>query len=65
VRIRDGEYRAVTAGFAFSGRVSTGDQHDPECSRQWQLSRSLALIEPHGGQVVAQLFDIGTSCSVP
>ena len=42
-----------------SGRVSTEDQQDPESSRAWQLSRSLALIEPHGGQVTSEFFDIG------
>ena len=35
--------------FAFKGRVSTEDNQDPEASRNWQLSRSRALIEPAGG----------------
>ncbi|MEV1286170.1 recombinase family protein [Micromonospora sp. NPDC049679] len=51
--------------FAFYGRVSTEDQQDPEASRAWQLSRSRALIEPVGGQVVAEFFDIGLSRSLP
>lgn len=55
----------MTTRFAFYGRVSTEDQQDPESSRQWQLSRSRALIEPHGGQVVAEFFDIGLSRSLP
>ena len=51
--------------FAFYGRVSTEDQQDPEASRAWQLSRSRALIEPAGGEVVAEFFDVGLSRSVP
>ncbi len=35
--------------FAFYGRVSTEDQQDPESSRNWQLTRSRALIESRGG----------------
>jgi len=51
--------------FAFYGRVSTEDQQDPESSRGWQLSRSQALIEPAGGIVVDEFFDIGHSRSLP
>ena len=51
--------------FAFYGRVSTEDQQDPESSKQWQLHRSLALIQPAGGEVVAEFFDIGQSRSLP
>jgi site-specific DNA recombinase len=51
--------------FAFYGRVSTEDQQDPASSKAWQLSRSTALIEPKGGQVVAEFFDIGLSRSLP
>jgi len=51
--------------FAFYGRVSTEDQQDPESSKGWQLSRSHALIEPVGGVVVAEYFDIGRSRSLP
>ncbi len=51
--------------FAFYGRVSTEDQQDPEASRQWQLSRSRQLIEPHGGMIVAEYFDIDHSRSLP
>ena len=51
--------------FAFYGRVSTEDQQDPESSKGWQLSRARALIEPHGGQIVAEYFDIGQSRSLP
>jgi site-specific DNA recombinase len=54
-----------TTRFAFYGRVSTEDQQDPQASRQWQLSRATALIEPAGGEVVAEFFDVGQSRSLP
>lgn len=53
------------AKFAFYGRVSTEDQQDPKSSKDWQLARSRALIEPHGGVVVAEFFDVGLSRSLP
>jgi len=52
-------------GFAFYGRDSTEDQQDPESSRAWQLSRARALIEPHGGRIVTEFFDIGQTRSLP
>lgn len=51
--------------FAFYGRVSTEDQQDPESSKQWQLHRSLGLIQPAGGEVVEEFFDVGQSRSLP
>src|SRR5438105_14484427 len=51
--------------FAFYGRVSTEDQQDPEASRNWQLDRSRQLIEPAGGVIVEEFFDIGQSRSLP
>ena len=51
--------------FAFYGRVSTEDQQDPESSKQWQLHRSRQLVEPVGGVVVAEFFDVGQSRSLP
>jgi len=51
--------------FAFYGRVSTEDQQDPASSRAWQLRRALELIEPGGGAVVAEFFDVGQSRSLP
>jgi site-specific DNA recombinase len=51
--------------FAFLGRVSTEDQQDPESSRAWQVSRARALIEPRGGVIVAEYFDVGQSRSPP
>ncbi len=51
--------------FAFYGRVSTEDQQDPEASRGWQIRRAQGLIEPHGGAIVEQYFDVGQSRSLP
>jgi DNA invertase Pin-like site-specific DNA recombinase len=51
--------------FAFWGRVSTEDRQDPQSSRRWQAARARALIEPHGGQMVAEFFDMDRSRSVP
>ena len=53
------------SSFAFYGRVSTEDQQDPTSSRSWQLTRSQALIQPHGGLIVQEFFDIGLSRSLP
>lgn len=51
--------------FAFYGRVSTEDQQDPTSSRDWQLSRARQLIQPGGGEVVREFFDVGQSRSLP
>jgi DNA invertase Pin-like site-specific DNA recombinase len=51
--------------FAFYGRVSTEDQQDPTSSRNWQLARSRQVIEPAGGEIVAEYFDVGRSRSLP
>ncbi|UNO42979.1 recombinase family protein [Streptomyces sp. MST-110588] len=51
--------------FGFYGRVSTEDQQDPEASRQWQLGRARALIEPAGGAVVSEYFDTGQTRTLP
>jgi DNA invertase Pin-like site-specific DNA recombinase len=55
----------VTLRFAFYGRVSTEDNQDPNASRAWQLNRARALIEPRGGQIVMEFFDIDRSRSIP
>ncbi|GAB2754774.1 hypothetical protein GCM10027174_32730 [Salinifilum aidingensis] len=54
----------MTHQFAFYGRVSTEDQQDPETSRNWQRSRSQALIEGHG-DIIVEYFDSGYSRSLP
>ncbi|MER6072724.1 hypothetical protein ABT187_28540 [Streptomyces sp. NPDC001817] len=51
--------------FAFAGRCSTEDLQDPDASRNWQLTRARALIEPAGGQIVSEFFDVGHSRSLP
>ncbi len=50
---------------AFYGRCSTEDNQDPETSRGWQVGNARKFVEPMGGQVVAEFFDIGQSRSVP
>src|SRR5215213_8488147 len=50
---------------AFYGRCSTEDNQDPETSRGWQLSNARKFVEPYGGLVSAEFFDIGQSRSVP
>ena len=55
---------AVTT-MAFYGRCSTEDNQDPKTSRAWQLGNARKFVEPLGGQIVAEYFDIGQSRSVP
>lgn len=50
---------------AFYGRCSTEDNQDPETSLGWQLGNACTFVEPLGGHVVAEYFDIGQSRSVP
>ncbi|MQA12471.1 MAG: recombinase family protein [Pseudonocardiaceae bacterium] len=50
---------------AFYGRCSTEDNQDPETSHDWQLSNASKFVEPLGGHVVADYFDVGQSRSVP
>ncbi|HET9254527.1 MAG TPA: recombinase family protein [Pseudonocardiaceae bacterium] len=50
---------------AFYGRCSTEDNQDPETSHGWQVSNARKFVEPLGGTVVAEFFDIGQSRSVP
>ncbi|MET8623473.1 recombinase family protein [Kitasatospora sp. NPDC004669] len=45
--------------------MSTEDQQDPEASRAWQLTRARNLIEPTGGRITAEYFDVGHSRSLP
>ena len=55
----------TTIRFASWGRVSTEDRQDPESSRAWQRARATTLIEPHGGQITEEFFDIDKSRSIP
>ena len=50
---------------AFYGRVGSRSLQDPQASREWQLHRARTLIEPHGGVIVAEYFDIGHSRALP
>jgi DNA invertase Pin-like site-specific DNA recombinase len=50
---------------AFYGRCSTEDNQDPETSLAWQLSNAQKFVEPLGGRIVTEYFDIGQSRSVP
>ena len=50
---------------AFYGRCSTEDNQDPETSRGWQFGNARKFVEPYGGTVSAEFFDIGQSRSVP
>ncbi len=50
---------------AFWGRVSTEDNQDPESSRAWQITRAKGLVEPRGGKILAEFFDIDKSRSIP
>ena len=51
--------------FAFYGRVSTEDNQDPAASRAWQLRRARGLVEPRGGTIAAEFFDVDKSRSIP
>ncbi|MCP3803467.1 recombinase family protein [Allokutzneria sp. A3M-2-11 16] len=61
----------VTAGdegigpLAVYGRCSTEDNQDPETSRGWQVGNARKFVEPLGGRVVEEFFDIGQWRSVP
>ncbi|GAA2806838.1 recombinase family protein [Saccharopolyspora taberi] len=50
---------------AFYGRCSTEDNQDPETSHGWQLGNAQKFVDPLGGNVVAEYFDVGQSRSVP
>jgi site-specific DNA recombinase len=63
--VPDLDQAALARRFWFLGRVSTEDNQDPEASCNWQKSRSRSLIEPAGGIIVAEYFDIGQSRSLP
>ncbi|HEY2696050.1 MAG TPA: recombinase family protein [Pseudonocardiaceae bacterium] len=50
---------------AVYGRCSTEDNQDPATSRGWQVGNARKFVEPLGGRLVAEYFDIGQSRSVP
>ncbi|MEU5844896.1 recombinase family protein [Saccharopolyspora shandongensis] len=49
----------------FYGRCSTEDYQDPETSYDWQLGTATKFVEPFGGTIAAEYFDVGQSRSVP
>jgi hypothetical protein len=50
---------------AFYGRCSTEDNQDPRTSLAWQMGEATRFVEPLGGEIVAEYFDIGESRSLP
>jgi hypothetical protein len=65
IEAADPEPEHVVGELAFYGRCSTEDNQDPETSHGWQLSNARKLVEPYGGTVSAEFFDVGQSRSVP
>ncbi len=49
----------------FYGRCSTEDNQDPQTSLGWQLGNARKFVEPLGGTITGQFFDVGQSRSVP
>jgi hypothetical protein len=47
---------------AFYGRTTSPDWR---ASRAWQYARGKSLIEPFGGVIVVEFFDIDKSRSIP
>src|SRR6266545_4652883 len=47
------------------GRVGSTRLQDVAASRAWQVSHARQLIEPRGGVVVAEFFDIGHTRALP
>ncbi|MEV0799923.1 recombinase family protein [Kribbella sp. NPDC050281] len=50
---------------AFYGRCSTEDNQDPRTSKAWQVGEATRFVEPLGGVIVEEFFDIGQSRSLP
>jgi DNA invertase Pin-like site-specific DNA recombinase len=50
---------------AFYGRCSTEDNQDPATSKAWQMGEAGRFVEPLGGEIVEEFFDIGQSRSLP
>jgi hypothetical protein len=50
---------------AFYGRCSTEDNQDPATSKAWQVGEAARFVEPLGGEIVEEFFDIGQSRSLP
>src|SRR5436309_9658784 len=65
IEVETTETDQTLGGCAFYGRCSTEDNQDPETSRGWQLANARRFVEPLGGRIAAEFFDIGQSRSVP
>jgi hypothetical protein len=57
----------VRASVPFHGKRfrSTEDNQDPKTSRGWQFGNARTFVEPLGGVIAEEFFDIGQSRSVP
>jgi site-specific DNA recombinase len=55
----------TTILFAFYGRVGNTRLQDVVASKAWQITRARQLIEPRGGVIVAEYFDIDHSRALP
>src|SRR6266702_1011401 len=51
--------------FEFYGRVGNIRLQDVAASRGWQVSRARQLIQPKGGVIMAEYFDIGHTRALP
>ncbi|MCG8920453.1 recombinase family protein [Actinokineospora sp. PR83] len=49
---------------AFYGRCSTEDNQDPETSYGWQIGNARKFVEPYGGVITDEFFDVGDSRAV-
>ena len=50
---------------AFYGRCSTEDNQDPGTSKAWQVGEAARFVEPLGGEIVEEFFDVGQCRSLP
>jgi hypothetical protein len=65
IEVVSGPVDASVGSLAFYGRCSTEDNQDPETSRGWRQANAAKFVEPAGGTIVADYFDVGQSRSVP
>ncbi|CAM3409195.1 recombinase family protein [Kibdelosporangium persicum] len=65
VEVATSDIDAGIGPMASYGRCSTEDNQDPETSHAWQVGNARKFVEPLGGEIVADFFDIGQSRSVP
>ncbi|MEV8371129.1 recombinase family protein [Kribbella sp. NPDC056861] len=63
--VADGAAGNGVGRLAFYGRCSTEDNQDPATSKAWQVGEAARFVEPLGGEIVEEFFDIGQSRSLP